>query len=182
MNQSLSEKQKQLSCFSICPSHCFTSNVHVVGNILSLVWQLLKFRLKMQKLSKSSATGDFGCSHETGFASLSMCSRENTHTSSPAQPQSPTQNQSQRQFQHVKASKSMDLGTTQNQQPTGGESLLFICSAWWLHASFPHRQTDNSPADAWLLHQRHAPQSHVHLRTSNHLSLLHGKSGGCAHF
>ncbi|XP_056244821.1 partitioning defective 3 homolog B isoform X5 [Seriola aureovittata] len=38
--------------------------------------------------------------------------RENSHISSPAQPQSPTQshNQSQRQFhQHVKASKSMDL-------------------------------------------------------------------------
>ncbi|XP_056244818.1 partitioning defective 3 homolog B isoform X2 [Seriola aureovittata] len=47
--------------------------------------------------------------------------RENSHISSPAQPQSPTQshNQSQRQFhQHVKASKSMDLGTTQNQQHT----------------------------------------------------------------
>ncbi|XP_019125140.2 partitioning defective 3 homolog B isoform X3 [Larimichthys crocea] len=44
--------------------------------------------------------------------------REISHTSSPAQPQSPAQNQNQRQFQHVKASKSMDLGTTQNQQPT----------------------------------------------------------------
>ncbi|KAM9347493.1 partitioning defective 3 homolog B-like [Symphorus nematophorus] len=44
--------------------------------------------------------------------------RENCQTSSPAQPQSPTQSQNQRQFQHVKASKSMDLGTTQNQQHT----------------------------------------------------------------
>lgn len=46
--------------------------------------------------------------------------RENARTSSPAQPQCPpnNHNQSQRQFQHVKASKSMDLGTTQNQQPT----------------------------------------------------------------
>nr|XP_020470556.1 partitioning defective 3 homolog B-like isoform X2 [Monopterus albus] len=35
--------------------------------------------------------------------------RQNSHTSSTAQPQSPTQNQSQRQIQHVKASKSMDL-------------------------------------------------------------------------
>ncbi|XP_035859987.1 partitioning defective 3 homolog B-like isoform X4 [Sander lucioperca] len=35
--------------------------------------------------------------------------RENSHTSSLAQPQSPTQNQDQWQFQHVKASKSMDL-------------------------------------------------------------------------
>ncbi|XP_054871174.1 partitioning defective 3 homolog B isoform X3 [Amphiprion ocellaris] len=35
--------------------------------------------------------------------------RENAHISCPAQPQSPTQNQNQRQFQHVKASKSMDL-------------------------------------------------------------------------
>uniref|UniRef100_A0A8C9XY96 PDZ domain-containing protein n=1 Tax=Sander lucioperca TaxID=283035 RepID=A0A8C9XY96_SANLU len=43
---------------------------------------------------------------------------ENSHTSSLAQPQSPTQNQDQWQFQHVKASKSMDLGTTQNQQHT----------------------------------------------------------------
>uniref|UniRef100_A0A8D3BNB6 PDZ domain-containing protein n=1 Tax=Scophthalmus maximus TaxID=52904 RepID=A0A8D3BNB6_SCOMX len=48
--------------------------------------------------------------------------RENSHVSNPAQPQCPgqnqIQNQSQRQFQHVKASKSMDLGTTQNQQHT----------------------------------------------------------------
>lgn len=54
----------------------------------------------------------------------SICSRENSHVSNPAQPQCPgqnqIQNQSQRQFQHVKASKSMDLGTTQNQQHTGG--------------------------------------------------------------
>lgn len=64
-------------------------------------------------------------------------SRENSCL---AQPQSPAQNQNQRQFQHVKASKSMDLGTTQNQQPTGGESSLVIRSAWWLHASFPHRK------------------------------------------
>lgn len=127
MNQSLSEKHKQLFCFSLCPSHCFTSNVYIVGNILSLV------------LAQSSAIWDCGCSREKN--AFKMCSRENTHTSSPAQPQSPTQNQNQRQFQHVKASKSMDLGTTQNQQPTGGESLLFICSAWWLHASFPHTQT-----------------------------------------
>ncbi|XP_045910850.1 partitioning defective 3 homolog B isoform X1 [Micropterus dolomieu] len=44
--------------------------------------------------------------------------RDNSHTSSLAQPLSPTQNLSQRQFQHVKASKSMDLGTAQNQQHT----------------------------------------------------------------
>ncbi|XP_071328822.1 partitioning defective 3 homolog B isoform X13 [Trachinotus anak] len=51
--------------------------------------------------------------------------RENSHISSPAQPQSPSQsqNQSQRQFHHVKASKSMDLGTSQNQQhPVADES------------------------------------------------------------
>jgi len=73
-----------------------------------------------------------------------ICFRENCHASSPAQPQCPSQNQSQqqRQFQHVKASKSMDLGTTQNQQHTGGETFLFIRSAWWLHASFnPRRLT-----------------------------------------
>ncbi|XP_034740639.1 partitioning defective 3 homolog B-like isoform X3 [Etheostoma cragini] len=60
--------------------------------------------------------------HETEFSSTNQHSylqeRENSHTSSHAQPQSPTQNQDQWQFQHVKASKSMDLGTTQNQQHT----------------------------------------------------------------
>ncbi|XP_026151014.1 partitioning defective 3 homolog B-like isoform X3 [Mastacembelus armatus] len=46
--------------------------------------------------------------------------RENSHISSAAQPQSPgrNENQNQRDFQHIKASKSMDLGTTQNQQNT----------------------------------------------------------------
>ncbi|KAM6934851.1 partitioning defective 3 homolog B-like [Xenentodon cancila] len=46
--------------------------------------------------------------------------RENSYTSCLAQPQSPSQNhiQNQRQFQHIKASKSMDLGTTQSQHPT----------------------------------------------------------------
>lgn len=34
----------------------------------------------------------------------------------------------------------MDLGTTQNQQPTGGEILLFMCTAWQLHVSLPHRK------------------------------------------
>ncbi|KAF1382340.1 hypothetical protein PFLUV_G00142750 [Perca fluviatilis] len=51
--------------------------------------------------------------HETEFRSTNQHSylqeRENSHTSSLAQPQSPTQNQDQWQFQHVKASKSMDL-------------------------------------------------------------------------
>ncbi|XP_059198420.1 partitioning defective 3 homolog B isoform X2 [Centropristis striata] len=60
--------------------------------------------------------------HETEFSSSNQHSylqeRDNSHTSSPAQPQSAAQNQHQRQFQHVKASKSMDLGTTQNQQHT----------------------------------------------------------------
>ncbi|XP_031714589.1 partitioning defective 3 homolog B [Anarrhichthys ocellatus] len=60
--------------------------------------------------------------HETEFSGSAQHSylqeRDNRRTSSPAQPQCPTQNQSQRQFQHVKASKSMDLGTTQNQQHT----------------------------------------------------------------
>ncbi|XP_054471402.1 partitioning defective 3 homolog B isoform X2 [Anoplopoma fimbria] len=64
--------------------------------------------------------------HEAEFSSSTQHSylqdRESSHTSNPAQPQSPAQNQnqsqSQRQFQHVKASKSMDLGTTQNQQHT----------------------------------------------------------------
>ncbi|XP_076602552.1 partitioning defective 3 homolog B-like isoform X1 [Chaetodon auriga] len=62
------------------------------------------------------------CGHEAEFSSSTQHSylqeRENSHISSPAKPQSPAQNQNQRQFQHVKASKSMDLGTTQNQQPT----------------------------------------------------------------
>ncbi|XP_074550689.1 partitioning defective 3 homolog B-like isoform X2 [Halichoeres trimaculatus] len=48
--------------------------------------------------------------HDAGYSSSIQHSylqeRENTCT---AQPQSPTQNQNQRQFQHVKASKSMDL-------------------------------------------------------------------------
>ncbi|XP_032385448.1 partitioning defective 3 homolog B isoform X4 [Etheostoma spectabile] len=51
--------------------------------------------------------------HETEFSSTNQHSylqeRENSHTSSLAQRQSPTQNQDQWQFQHVKASKSMDL-------------------------------------------------------------------------
>ena len=75
---------------------------------------------------------------------ISVGSREDSHTSSLAQPQSPTQIQNQRQFQHIKASKSMDLGTTQNQQPTGGESLLSICTAWWLDAFFPLRKLKHS--------------------------------------
>ncbi|KAK1902733.1 Partitioning defective 3 like B, partial [Dissostichus eleginoides] len=58
--------------------------------------------------------------HETEFSSSTQHSylheRENFHSSSQAQPQSPAQNQIQRHYQHVKASKSMDLGTTQNQQ------------------------------------------------------------------
>ncbi|XP_033990188.1 partitioning defective 3 homolog B isoform X1 [Trematomus bernacchii] len=60
--------------------------------------------------------------HETEFSSSTQHSylheRENSHSSSQAQPQSPAQNQNQilQQYQHVKASKSMDLGTTQNQQ------------------------------------------------------------------
>ncbi|XP_074513603.1 partitioning defective 3 homolog B-like isoform X3 [Sebastes fasciatus] len=57
--------------------------------------------------------------HEAEFSGSTQHSylheRENCHT---AQPQCPAQNQNQRQFQHVKASKSMDLGTTQNQQHT----------------------------------------------------------------
>ncbi|KAF7660351.1 hypothetical protein LDENG_00283440 [Lucifuga dentata] len=60
--------------------------------------------------------------HETDFSSSTQHSylqqRENSPTCSPAPLQPPTQNQIQRQFQHVKASKSMDLGTTQNQQHT----------------------------------------------------------------
>ncbi|XP_035532385.1 partitioning defective 3 homolog B isoform X2 [Morone saxatilis] len=51
--------------------------------------------------------------HETEFSNSTQHSylqeKENSHTSSPAQPQAPTQGQNQRQFQHVKASKSMDL-------------------------------------------------------------------------
>lgn len=60
--------------------------------------------------------------HETQLSSSNQLSyqleRENSYNSSMAQPQSPAQNQNQRQVQHVKASKSMDLGTTQNQQNT----------------------------------------------------------------
>lgn len=63
-----------------------------------------------------------------------ICFRENSQTSSPAQAQ--TLAPSQRQFHHVKASKSMDLGTTQNQQHTGVVIFLFFCSAWWLHGSY----------------------------------------------
>uniref|UniRef100_UPI003AAD4151 partitioning defective 3 homolog B-like n=1 Tax=Centroberyx gerrardi TaxID=166262 RepID=UPI003AAD4151 len=62
--------------------------------------------------------------HETDFSSSTQHSylqqRETSLTPSPVGPQSPTQIQiqNQRQYQHVKASKSMDLGTTQNQQHT----------------------------------------------------------------
>lgn len=47
----------------------------------------------------------------------------------------------------------MDLGTTQNQQHTGGAIFLFTCSAWWLHASTARAHLC-TPDDAWLLHQR----------------------------
>ncbi|XP_077947363.1 partitioning defective 3 homolog B-like isoform X4 [Gasterosteus aculeatus] len=51
--------------------------------------------------------------HETDFSSSKHHSdlqeRGSFHTSGPAQPQCPAQNRSQRHFQHVKASKSMDL-------------------------------------------------------------------------
>ncbi|RVE57744.1 hypothetical protein OJAV_G00202360 [Oryzias javanicus] len=45
--------------------------------------------------------------------------RKSSSTSGSAQPQSPgqNQNQNQQQFHHVKASKSMDLGTSQSQRP-----------------------------------------------------------------
>ncbi|XP_036065454.1 partitioning defective 3 homolog B isoform X2 [Oryzias melastigma] len=43
--------------------------------------------------------------------------RKGSSTSGSAQPQSPGQNQNQQQFHHVKASKSMDLGTSQSQRP-----------------------------------------------------------------
>ncbi|XP_076015189.1 partitioning defective 3 homolog B-like, partial [Genypterus blacodes] len=62
--------------------------------------------------------------HDPDFSSSTQHSylqqRENLHTSSPGpQLQSPAHhNQTQRHVQHVKASKSMDLGTTQNQQHT----------------------------------------------------------------
>ncbi|CAG10111.1 unnamed protein product [Tetraodon nigroviridis] len=60
--------------------------------------------------------------------------RKDSNSSCSAQPQTP--GEKQWQLQHVKASKSMDLGTTQNQQPTGGESLLCfkLCmvAAWHL--------------------------------------------------
>ncbi|XP_028248920.1 partitioning defective 3 homolog B-like isoform X4 [Parambassis ranga] len=55
---------------------------------------------------------------EEEFNSSYALERKNSHISYPAQPQSPTQNQSQKQFQHVKSSKSMDLGTTQKQHHT----------------------------------------------------------------
>lgn len=66
------------------------------------------------------------------FISLFASSRKNCQSSSTAQPQAPGENQWQ--LQHVKASKSMDLGTAQNQQPTGGETFLSFCSACRLHA------------------------------------------------
>ncbi|KAM9364483.1 partitioning defective 3 homolog B-like isoform 3-T3 [Pholidichthys leucotaenia] len=60
--------------------------------------------------------------HETEFSSSIhhpyLQEREKSYNSSSAQPQSPTQIQNQHQFQHVKASKSMDLGMTQNQHNT----------------------------------------------------------------
>lgn len=64
------------------------------------------------------------------------------------------QNPTQRQFQHVKASKSMDLGTTQTRQHTGGNNLYYSSTAWRLHAS--HKKT---PPDAWLHLQRLASQT-----------------------
>ncbi|CAN9497934.1 unnamed protein product [Ophioblennius macclurei] len=47
--------------------------------------------------------------HDSDFSSSYLQERENSHISCQAQPQSPTGMQTQRQFQHVKASKSMDL-------------------------------------------------------------------------
>ncbi|XP_013768956.1 partitioning defective 3 homolog B-like [Pundamilia nyererei] len=56
--------------------------------------------------------------HDADFSSSNQNSylqeREKPHVSSPAQPQSPTQNQNQWQIQHVKASKSMDLVADEN--------------------------------------------------------------------
>lgn len=74
-----------------------------------------------------------GCDFHTNkiralFALCLICLREKPHVSSPAQPQSPTQNQNQWQIQHVKASKSMDLGTTQNQHHTGGDMIFSRCA------------------------------------------------------
>ncbi|XP_047226345.1 partitioning defective 3 homolog B-like isoform X4 [Girardinichthys multiradiatus] len=46
---------------------------------------------------------------------ISSSNQLQSETSPIAQPQAPTQNQNQLQFQHIKASKSMDLGTAQNQ-------------------------------------------------------------------
>ncbi|KAF3842917.1 hypothetical protein F7725_001766 [Dissostichus mawsoni] len=109
--------------------------------------------------------------HETEFSSSTQHSylheRENSHSSSQAQPQSPAQNQIQRQYQHVKASKSMDLGTTQNQQHSGGVIYLSLSA---LHGGCMHPSLTESPADAWLLHGRHAPPSHM--QTSNVGSLV----------
>lgn len=71
--------------------------------------------------------------HFKYFISLFFASsRKNCQSSSSAQPQAPGENQWQ--LQHVKASKSMDLGTAQNQQPTGGETFLSLRSACRLHA------------------------------------------------
>ncbi|XP_072253933.1 partitioning defective 3 homolog B isoform X1 [Leuresthes tenuis] len=61
------------------------------------------------------------CGHDTETSIFNQHSnlqeREHCRKSCPAQPQSLSQNQNQWQVQHIKASKSMDLGTTQSQHP-----------------------------------------------------------------
>ncbi|MEQ2158546.1 hypothetical protein GOODEAATRI_013446, partial [Goodea atripinnis] len=75
-------------------------------------------------------------------------------TSPIAQPQAPTQNQNQLQFQHIKASKSMDLGTAQNQHHIGGEEFCIAFLLCMLAACISSL-FGRLPADAWL-HKPHA--------------------------
>uniref|UniRef100_A0A3Q4MSX9 Partitioning defective 3 homolog B-like n=1 Tax=Neolamprologus brichardi TaxID=32507 RepID=A0A3Q4MSX9_NEOBR len=76
------------------------------GNVRGTIQLVVLRALKVQNNTR--------CNFHTNkiralFALCFICLREKPHVASPAQPQSPTQNQNQWQIQHVKASKSMDL-------------------------------------------------------------------------
>lgn len=137
-------------------------NILFFQALLSIVTQntLVQNKKKQKKAKKRSPF--FWLSHflitlsNPLIVSLIFFFRENPHVSLGAQPQSPAQNQNQQQFQHIKASKSMDLGTSQSQHYIGGETyfvyLLCMMAACTLSSFWNH------PTGAWLLRW---PQNHM---------------------
>uniref|UniRef100_A0A3Q4HMZ5 Partitioning defective 3 homolog B-like n=1 Tax=Neolamprologus brichardi TaxID=32507 RepID=A0A3Q4HMZ5_NEOBR len=100
------------------------------GNVRGTIQLVVLRALKVQVLPRNNTRCNFHTNKIRAlFALCFICLREKPHVASPAQPQSPTQNQNQWQIQHVKASKSMDLGTTQNQHHTGGDLIFPLSSS-----------------------------------------------------